>query len=84
MQTQQAINEESLKELEKELEFQKHRFVQATESTASKVQEVLTVENWIRDYPVQTAIFMALGGFISAQLFYRPETGNLPGSGDFS
>jgi len=73
MNSQQNLNEERLLELKKELQLQKKRFIQATQNTALSLQETLSITTWIRDYPIQTAVFMTLSGFLTAHLFYSPK-----------
>lgn len=73
MKLNPTLYEEQKEHLEKELNLQKQKFLQATQNATDKFQETLALENWIKEYPLPSAALMALGGFLAAQLFYDEE-----------
>ncbi len=70
-------HEETLESLETELEFQKNRFTQATRKLSDQIPKKFPMGGWIRNNPVQTALFMLVSGFVSAQVFYTPLSKDL-------
>ena len=69
-----SVCEEQKEELEKELELQRQRLMDATHKASEKLKQSVAVETWIKEYPVPTAVLMALGGFVAAHLFYQQDT----------
>jgi hypothetical protein len=61
------INHQKKRELEAQLEEEKLRLKQATESAAKKVRDVAMDRRWFREHPLETTLLIALGGYCVAR-----------------
>jgi hypothetical protein len=62
------VSEERKAQLEAELAFQKERFLVASRRGMAAVKTDLSIVNWLRAYPKQSAILIMIGGYFAAQL----------------
>lgn len=71
----QNLNEDSgvenIEELERDLEYEKTRFVQASKRAANAVKQDLNVGNWLRHYPLESAIAIIGVGFCAGYLIQQ-------------
>lgn len=61
------ISEQKKKELEQEIENQKQRLREATAASVEKIKKDLSAKEWIRNYPIQSAVLLTIGGFFAVQ-----------------
>ena len=59
--------------LEKDLEFQKQRFFEATKRSSEAMQQGLKFKNWMKEYPIETSLFLVFAGFVTSVVFYPKE-----------
>jgi hypothetical protein len=62
------VSEEKKLELERELELQKERFLEASTRGLNAIRTDLSILSWMRAYPRETAILIMVGGFTVARL----------------
>jgi hypothetical protein len=60
-------NEEKRIELEREIAFQKERMLTAGRQGVNAIRNDLSPMNWLNDYPMQSALAIAAGGYLLAR-----------------
>ena len=72
MKLVKPMNEDKKEQLERELEFQKQRFIRATRQTKETLKTDLNIRNWIREFPLQSAAICFISGYMVTRLI--PQT----------
>jgi hypothetical protein len=68
------ISEERRRQLEEELELQKKRFSEATQSTSDALTKSLSVLDWFRRHPRELAAVSFATGLLAAQYLNRIDS----------
>lgn len=70
--------------LERELEQEKVRFINASKRAASTIQHDLKISNWLNEYPMESALAIIGVGFFAGYLLQQRRSSNHGNRGPIS
>ena len=69
-----GIGKNSAENIEKELEQEKARFIDASRRAASAIRQDLKISNWFRQYPMESALAIIGIGFFAGYVIQQKRS----------